>query len=223
LSSSAPDQNLVCGKGIAAVVFDVGGVLFPSPLAQFQALELDYQLPQKTVQRFFRGGGFLQVETGREPMASFLERCSGTLLAEHGRDVPAKRLQRMMDDCLDVPIDPVMAALVIELKQAGYHTALMTNLWAERRTWLHNLFPAGTLDVICDSSQIGLSKPDPAIYAHVIRELGLAPPQVALIDDFPENVNAARAYGMTGLLFTDAAQTRRDLSALGVGVPRQGT
>jgi hypothetical protein len=77
------------GSGsIAAVVFDVGGVLFPSPLRRFGEVEREYDIPDNVLQGFFRGGGFTEVETGRLRMADFLQTCSTTLSVDYDRRVP---------------------------------------------------------------------------------------------------------------------------------------
>jgi HAD superfamily hydrolase (TIGR01509 family) len=158
-------------------------------------------------------------------MPEFLARCSASLLADHGATVSADRLQRMMDECLDVPVDAEVAALVADLKAAGYRTGLLTNMWAERRAWLHGIFDEGVIDVVCDSSAVGISKPDPGIYHRVADLLGLPATAIAFVDDFPENVAAARNVGMTGFLFETAPGLRRDLAQAGfrVSAPHSGT
>lgn len=46
------------------------------------------------------------------------------------------------------------------------------------------------------SYQMGVRKPDPAIYRHAIDALGVAPQDCFFIDDLPENIAAARALGI---------------------------
>jgi HAD superfamily hydrolase (TIGR01509 family) len=65
---------------------------------------------------------------------------------------------------------------------------------------------------------VGLRKPEVAIYREMLTRLDLSPHQVAFVDDFPENVEAARAVGIHGLLFLGEAECRRQLHALGVPV-----
>ena len=52
------------------------------------------------------------------------------------------------------------------------------------------------------SYQLGIAKPDPAIYRHVLKELGTQPEETLFIDDKPVNVEAALALGMKGILFS---------------------
>jgi putative hydrolase of the HAD superfamily len=54
---------------------------------------------------------------------------------------------------------------------------------------------------VIDSSEVGVRKPDPAIFSLALRELGgIAPEHAVFLDDFPGNVAAARRLGMHGVL-----------------------
>ena len=55
------------------------------------------------------------------------------------------------------------------------------------------------------SADEGVNKPDPRIYAALCARVGLAPERLVFIDDIAANVAAARAMGMAGIVFTDAA------------------
>lgn len=52
------------------------------------------------------------------------------------------------------------------------------------------------------SGDVGLRKPDPGIYQHLVRRTGAEPQQMIFVDDRPANLNAARALGMETVLFT---------------------
>ena len=66
------------------------------------------------------------------------------------------------------------------------------------------------------SHEMGLEKPDPAIYEQVLRATG-RPPEVHLfIDDIGENVEAAKSVGMAGVVHTDAESLSRDFDRLGL-------
>lgn len=66
------------------------------------------------------------------------------------------------------------------------------------------------------SGQVKLMKPDPAIFRLALDRFGLQAAATVFIDDNPPNVAAARALGVHGLHFTDAATLRRDLGDLGL-------
>jgi epoxide hydrolase-like predicted phosphatase len=204
---------------IRAVTFDVGGVLCPSPLDEFGKVDAEYGLPAGTVMDFIRGGDIFQrVETGRMPIAEFYRRCSESIAADHGITVPVERLDVMMDGCMGTSMRPEMLALVTEVKEAGYQTALLTNIFAERREWLHGLFADGIIDVFCDSSEVGLRKPEPPIYHKLLEMLGRPAAEVVFVDDFAENLHTACELGIATVLFESAEQVRSQLAGLGVTI-----
>ena len=56
------------------------------------------------------------------------------------------------------------------------------------------------LDLVGMSAEWGLQKPDPAFFARVARELGLAPERIAYVGDRLDNdVRPAKAAGMTAV------------------------
>jgi HAD superfamily hydrolase (TIGR01509 family) len=65
------------------------------------------------------------------------------------------------------------------------------------------------------SGDVGLMKPDPAIYRAVLNLTDKPPTAAIMIDDRGENVVAAEALGMTGIEFTSASQLAARLSAVG--------
>ncbi len=91
------------------------------------------------------------------------------------------------------------------LRREGYHTALVTNNVAEfRRAW-RAMIPVDELfDLIVDSSEVGVRKPDPAIYRLTLERLGNIPPErCVFLDDYESNVKAATDLGIHGLLVGD--------------------
>jgi putative hydrolase of the HAD superfamily len=70
--------------------------------------------------------------------------------------------------------------------------------------------------VVIDSSDVGVRKPDPAIYLELLRRVDRRPEQVAFVDDLPRNTDAAAARGLHPILFTDRASCRAELVRLGV-------
>jgi 2-haloacid dehalogenase len=59
-------------------------------------------------------------------------------------------------------------------------------------------------------------KPDPRIFQLLVDRHGVDPRAAVYVDDVPANVEAARAIGMTGLVFTTPEQLRADLGELGL-------
>ncbi len=100
--------------------------------------------------------------------------------------------------------EPVIAA-TRRLRARGLRTALVTNNAREFSAGWRSLIPIAELfDAVIDSSEVGVRKPDPAIFSLALRELGgVAPEHAVFLDDFPGNVEAARRLGMHGVLVED--------------------
>lgn len=77
--------------------------------------------------------------------------------------------------------------------------------------WLFGRFQ----DIVVSGDE-KLVKPDPAIYALALERFGLAGPDAVFVDDLPVNVEAARAQGIHGVVFTGAEAFRAELVRLGV-------
>lgn len=200
-------------------MFDVGGVLTPSPLDAFTRVDTTYGLAAGTAMSFFRGGAlFSGCEIGALAFADFCDQAVAEILRQQHIEVPASAMAGVMDACMGTDLNHEMLALVREVKAAGHRVGLLTNIFAERRPWLDGLFPPGTIDVVADSSELGLRKPDQAIYDRLVEMLDLPGEQIAYVDDFAENLEPAAAMGMTTVLFQSPEQVRRDLVAAGVGI-----
>jgi len=66
------------------------------------------------------------------------------------------------------------------------------------------------------SSRVKMVKPDAVIYRHALQQFGAKANESVFLDDHAPNIDAARAEGLHGVLFVDAAQAERQLLELGV-------
>ncbi|MGE3539649.1 MAG: HAD family hydrolase [Candidatus Tectimicrobiota bacterium] len=78
---------------------------------------------------------------------------------------------------------------------------------------------AGLLHRYYLSHEIGHLKPHPAIFEHVLRDLGCAPQQVLFLDDNQVNVDAARALGFQAYRTVGLAQVQAVLQDMGLWSP----
>jgi putative hydrolase of the HAD superfamily len=112
--------------------------------------------------------------------------------------------------------NPVILAWQLALKQRGLLTAILSNMGddvlasVEREfDWIHRF------DVLVWSCQVGVVKPDPAIYRHTLTELGVEPEEALFIDDKIANIVTARALGMKAIEFSTVELLRAELVAEG--------
>jgi putative hydrolase of the HAD superfamily len=69
-------------------------------------------------------------------------------------------------------------------------------------------------DPIIYSHEVGLAKPDPAIFELACARLNLAPAQTIFVDDVPGHVAAARALGMHAIVHVSTAETIAAVNAI---------
>ncbi|MBD0416011.1 HAD family hydrolase [Oryzicola mucosus] len=109
-------------------------------------------------------------------------------------------------------------AILNGLIDAGHDVTMLTNFASDTFREAQQRFdflnrPRG----VTVSGDIGLIKPDPAIYDHHVASFGLEPSATLFIDDSPKNVEGAKAAGWQAVLFTDAKTLEADLERFGIG------
>ena len=88
----------------------------------------------------------------------------------------------------------------LAIRAAGVRTALVTNNIAEFGDAWRALIPVDELfEVVVDSCQAGVRKPDPRIFRLALDRLGVEPERAVFLDDHPANVAAAEAIGLHGV------------------------
>ena len=200
--------------GIAAVIFDVGNVLFHwDPRILYERLIEDDRALDAFLRDVVTHDWHFQHDAGR----SFAD-TSAELIALHPDKADLIRVwgERFLDS-----IGPVVAGmpdLVRDLHDAGLPLYGLTNFSAE--FWppfraREAAFFAPFAGVLV-SGEERIVKPDPAIYRLALDRFGLEAERTLFLDDRAENVAGALAVGMQALLFTDAAALRRDMTALGL-------
>jgi hypothetical protein len=66
------------------------------------------------------------------------------------------------------------------------------------------------------SCELGIAKPDPAIYTYTCEKLDVAPAEALFLDDKAENIRAAKEVGLVGIQFKNIEQLQRDLETRGL-------
>lgn len=115
----------------------------------------------------------------------------------------------------DRPTNAEMVDVLRQLRARGYAVGMLTNNVKEWEPHWRAMLPVeDVFDAVLNSCDIGVRKPDPAMYELAERRFGLAPQECLLIDDLPENTAGARARGWQTITFTDNASALRALEPL---------
>ena len=200
--------------GITAVIFDVGNVLYDwDPRFLYERLIEDEQALDAFLRDVVTVEWHLQHDAGR-PFAETSAELAA-LYPEHAELIRAwgHRFQESIRGRIDG-----MEQLLAELTQSAVPLFAITNFshefWPSFRTKEADFFDRFQ-DVLV-SGEVGLIKPDPAIYHLALKRFGLAAEQALFVDDRQDNVDAAAALGIGGHLFGDAATLRAELVRLGL-------
>ncbi|MFQ5942736.1 MAG: HAD family hydrolase [Anaerolineales bacterium] len=99
--------------------------------------------------------------------------------------------------------------------RAQFQTGLISNAWLELRDQLvHHWHVDDAFDDLIISAEVGLVKPDPAIYQLALDRLEVEADRSIFVDDFERNINAARELGMHAILFRDPDSAKAEVDNL---------
>jgi epoxide hydrolase-like predicted phosphatase len=154
-------------------------------------------------------------------------------LAELGQETSVKSWYRTFDELnIHRPDDAILALMyswidrvaitsqamldLVDQLRAEHKVSLLSNTSAEyiqtpKRRHIFEHF-----DDVVLSYEVGLRKPDPAIYKLAAGHLGLLPRQLVFVDDLVVNVEGANQVGIHGVVFRGIDQLKQDLRGLGV-------
>ena len=115
--------------------------------------------------------------------------------------VPAEKPPTTGGPAFTFQLNDDMVAFIHDLKTAGFPIGILTNNVKEFREWWWPLMDfASIFDTIVDSHEVGMRKPNPAIYHLTMDRIGATPARTVFLDDLHANVAAANAVGMHGVL-----------------------
>ena len=196
---------------IRAVLFDFAGVLTSSPWTAMTAagggnLELLIGTYEEDTDHPWH-----QVERGELGIAEWAVAVTELGQAQ-GIEVDFAPLQSMLGD---MTVHHSIVERIRTLRTEGYQLALVTNNVREGSAMWRAKVPVDELfDVVVDSSEVGMRKPNPAIFHHTLEQLGGTPAHVAVfLDDSPGNVVGAQRAGLHAILVEDPDDAVAELDA----------
>lgn len=217
---------------ITAALFDFGGVILSSPFEAFADYERAHGLPADFIRTLNATNpdtnAWARLERNEVSPVEFAELFAAEARAA-GHEVDGLAVLALLAGEVRPPMVEALRRCHERLR-----TALLTNNFvpgagdatgasgagpadpAERQGPMQSLLDH--VDVVVESSAVGIRKPDPAIYRLVCRDLGVHPTEAAFLDDLGVNLKPARALGMTTIKVDDPDVAISELEQV-VGFP----
>jgi epoxide hydrolase-like predicted phosphatase len=205
-------------SSLRGVVFDFGGVLWDMRWDVARELDRVHGLPRSSVfETLYRSEAWRAIERGTGDPDAWRRDAHRALEERAGRPLPRLHEEWRKSQAAIEPNVELAAGL-----RPDYTLSILSNADSSLRQRLeqdigiHHLFD----DIVC-SAEVGMAKPEPAVFDLACRRLGLDPGECVFVDDYEPNVKAARDLGMRGVLFRidRGDDLRAQLAALGV-IPR---
>ena len=200
-----------------AVLFDFSGVMVGSAFEALARLGVDGDR-ERTLELLLgpyhedTDHPWHRVERGEMAIDGWVAEVSATAASE-GIEI----YWSVMGDLLgELEPYPQMEAEARRLRTEGYRVGLVTNNVREGSAVWRALLPVDELfEVVVDSCEVGLRKPDPRIFRLALDRLGgVEPGRCVFLDDAPGIVAGAEAAGLHAILVGDpdaAIDELRDL------------
>ncbi|MBI1759086.1 MAG: HAD family phosphatase [Actinobacteria bacterium] len=188
-----------------ALILDFGGVLTTDLWASIRACAHREGLPDEALLDLLHHDHeirrlFVALERGDVSQTAFEAR-----LAAAAGISPDGLLARM---CATLEPDEAMLAAVATLRDGGVRIGVLSNSWGSGYFDPYDGYRLeDRADVVVISDRVRLRKPEPAIFALVLRRLGVEAKATVFVDDVAANLPAARALGMGVIHHRNASET----------------
>ena len=195
---------------IEAVIFDAGGVLHESNTAMaddlFQELGItdEILIQIRAKQMLLLGSGAIdEAEFWRQVATEYDLREVTTVENLLGRAF----IEAIVEH---TPI----TELIKELGATSVKLAVLSNTIRPHASALKEAGIYDGFDHVLLSHEVGMLKPDPAIYQHALEVLDVRPEATIFIDDDPKNVEVAEALGIHGIVYKDTDNVVNEVRSL---------
>jgi epoxide hydrolase-like predicted phosphatase len=195
---------------IKAVYFDLGGVIvrteFQSPREHLaERVGMTYE---ELVEIVFESKSAREASIGKISEEDLWKNVTRALR------LPLKEKDAVHKEFFDGDIiDRELIAFIRSLRPR-YKTGLISNAWDGLRPYMESEKFVDAFDALTISAEVGVMKPDPAIFQLALDQLGVKPKEAVFVDDFSENITGCEAIGMRGIHFKSMEQTLKDLNKL---------
>ncbi|RIV40699.1 HAD family hydrolase [Micromonospora radicis] len=198
-----------------ALLVDFDGVLRRWDPAVAAGVEREYGLSAGVLGEIAESWGLLQpVLTGRVSHAEWVSSVADALTPSVGDPERARAAVRQWQSYRG-EVDPQVLAFLREVRAAGVRVGLGTNASDLLDADLAALGLTDELDVVVNSSAIGVHKPAKEYFQAACLALEAAPDRVLFVDDEDRAISGARVAGLSAYRWTGPADLRYLRAALG--------
>ncbi|XP_048581845.1 acyl-CoA dehydrogenase family member 10 isoform X2 [Nematostella vectensis] len=207
-----------------AVVFDMGGVVIPSPEATFNKFEDQQKLPRGSIVRAIKAAGdngpWMQLELGNLLPKDFAPKFGRILQTMTRKYVD---MGSFLEDIAESMIEPFpeMIAAIESIRENGLKTALITNNWLIDKNTSFLPVERSHFDVVVESAIEGYRKPDKNLYMKLMDRLNVKPEEIVFLDDMGMNLKTARHLGFKTIKVSDPITAIQELEEV-LKFPLQG-
>lgn len=192
---------------IKAVLFDFGGVLTSSGRSGFvtESVAKLYGVDPAEVQMH---DTHAELRRGRGDIDALF----AGLNRKYGKHVTKEMF--VAETTHDYAPLPTVYALAERMRDHGVTTAIFSNIFQVNADELRRRGSYDGFDPVLLSCEQGYAKPDPEFYDIAIKELGVAPEEIMLIDDQEKCLGPARELGMRVVAADSPDQIIADATAI---------
>lgn len=202
-------------KPIKLVLFDVGGVFVEAELERYVQLGCAaFQTNPNSLRREI-AKKLPSFEMGQLDSEGFWREI-GESLQQSGEGTKS-----IVSNCGDfwknifratLTINQQLLQVVEALRSKGCAVGALSNTIAEHADILEEIGFYKHFDPCILSCRVGMRKPQAEIFTLAARKAGVPVKQCLFVDDQIDNIKAAKAVGMDGVLFTSSEQLYNDLT-----------
>jgi len=200
---------------IKTCLFDMGNVLvYFSHQKMYRNVAAVCDVSVADVQELLLDGGLnIKLECGEVSEAEYHADFERTL----GKAVDFAALKHAAADIFE--LNESIVPLLDELKGIGMRLVLLSNTSLTHLRFIQQNFDVlNRFDAMTTSYEVGVLKPELAIYEDALAKAKCEPQHCFYTDDIEDYVNAARELGINAHPYTTTASAREALRQLGVDV-----
>ena len=195
---------------IKALIWDLEGVLMLTDDANMPlTVAKKLNAPYEKVREIFFSDTNDKVDLGEVTQDQFNEYILDTLQISRDKKY---LLEEVLNE--EFYIDNDLLIKITGMRRE-YKTGLISNFSNDLRPKIENEWAIGSaFDEIIISCEVGVIKPDPAIFNLMLDRLGVKADESVFIDDRIKNIDGAKEMGFHTIFFTDKERALKDLTRI---------